>query len=181
MLARRAQQRGQATVEHVGMVVLVVTLLVVVTSVMARSLHPSAAPPELVGRIAHQLAAPLAGGASPSSAQEGWDPGAAQWPRPADELLQPFWIGMDLHHHEAPIGRWLGAAKDAVVDNLPGMAAGCLKMMVGVSTAPASGAASRSEMARGGGSRVGRAAKFLLKRQVVVSCLAGAAGSLFSR
>ena len=95
MTARRAQQRGQATVEHVGVVVLALTVILVLTSVMVRSLHPSASPPDLVGRIADRLTAPLEGGPSTPAAPDT----AAGWRRPGGEPLQPFWIAMDLHHH----------------------------------------------------------------------------------
>ena len=178
MTARRAQQRGQATVEHVGVVVLALTVILVLTSVMVRSLHPSASPPDLVGRIADRLTAPLEGGPSTPAAPDT----AAGWRRPGGEPLQPFWIAMDLHHHEAPIGRWLGAAKDAVVEHLPAMARGCLASVfggLGLNEAQfAAGAPIRSEMGRLGGRLPGaRVVKFLLKRPVVASCLVGAAGS----
>jgi hypothetical protein len=179
MPARRAQQRGQATVEHVGVVVLVLTLLLVVTSVTVRSLHPSASPPDLVGRIADRLTAPLVGRSSTPVAP---DAGAPVWPRPADEPLQPIWIALDLHPSEQPIGRWLRAVKDAVVEHAWPMAKGCLWNVFSPFSLKeaqvSAGAPVRSEMARGGGRLPGRVAKFLLKRPAVASCLAGAAGTL---
>ena len=174
MTERRSRERGQATVEYVGVLVLVLMLILAVTSVTVRSLHPSASPPDLVGRIADRLTAPLAGGTPAPAAP---DMGGAVVPRPAGAPLEPFWIGMDLHHHEAPIGRWVGAAVDAVADRLPDMAKGCVSGVLGLNELRTpSGGRPRGEM--GLGKLGGRAVGLLLKRTILTGCATGAAGAL---
>jgi hypothetical protein len=140
MPARAHHQRGQATVEHVGLVVLVATMLALVTTLMVRSLHPPDRVPEVVASLADRLAAPLADGASPSAPAPppAWEPpapapvsgfGAAEWrPGPVSaEPLEPFWVALDLHRHELfPVRRWIGSAKRAIAERLPALGKGCI-------------------------------------------------------
>ena len=175
MTERRIRQRGQATVEHVGVVVLVLTLVLAMTAVAVRSLHPSASPPDLVGRIADRLAAPL-GEATPAPASPAGRPDAADapWVLPEGEPYVPFWIRMDLHHHEAPIGRWLRRAKDALADHLPEMGEGCVRNMLPFEKVTVPAAPMRTEMG------VPALAKKVLRRAngPLGRCLIGATGAL---
>jgi len=180
MTERRIRQRGQATVEHVGIVVLVLMLVLAVTAVAVRSLHPSAGPPDLVGRIADRLAAPLGGAPPAPEAAAGTGPAGAAGPEAVEppwmlgKPREPFWKMIDPHPHEAPIGRWLRKAKDALADHLPDMGKGCVIQMLPFEKGSIPGARVRTEMGLGG-----IAGKVLERaRGPLGNCLIGAAGAL---
>jgi hypothetical protein len=183
MSAHRIRQGGQATVEHVGVLALVLVLLLAVGSVVLRSLHPPSRPPDLVGRIADDLSAPLGGRpsapAAPAPDAAAGDAGAAAWPRPVGEPLQPFWIAMDLHHNKGPIGRWLGAAKDALAEHLPDMAEGCVSNVVGIAPPKTvSQVPARASVRREMGFPGTRAVRLMGRGNLLASCAVGAVFSL---
>jgi hypothetical protein len=200
MPARARHQRGQATVEHVGLVVLVATMLALVTTLMVRSLHPPDRIPEVVASLADRLAVPLADGAAPSAPAPppAWEPpapaavsgsAAAEWrPGPVRaEPLEPFWaaLGLDLHHHELfPVRRWIGSAKRAIVERLPALGKGCIDGVMGELSLDAVGRATGTGRPRGlegllDRTPAGGLVKALTKaRKAVGICLVGAAGGL---
>ena len=92
----------------------------------------------------------------------------------------PVWIALDLHRHERPIGRLLKLAKNALADRLPSMGWGCLEGVFSPFSLSEARVSVGPRVRREMDLDAGRVAKALLKRQVVASCPAGAAGSLVS-
>jgi hypothetical protein len=174
MTERRMRQRGQATVEHVGILVLVLTLVLAVTAVAVRPPNPSAGPPDLVGRLADRLAAPLGG--TPPAPEAAARADAVEPPWAFGGPREPSWKMIDPHPHEAPIGRWLRKAKGALADHLPDMGWGCIRNQLPFEQGLLPAARVRAEMG------VPALAKKLLKRAngPLGRCVIGAAGALLS-